>query len=127
MGALQAVRYEPRTETGLDFDAIVIGAGVAGLYQLYKLRELIDSHPHKVRVECDQPRELAKLLVGGDHVVSVHFESGAVILETREPDKLYDAIPDAAKKLPTTISSLTSPDNNLASVFRYLTDEREVA
>ncbi len=40
MGAVQAVRHEPRTETGLDFDAIVIGAGVAGLYQLYKLREL---------------------------------------------------------------------------------------
>jgi cation diffusion facilitator CzcD-associated flavoprotein CzcO len=28
------------TETGLDFDAVVIGAGVSGLYQLYKLREL---------------------------------------------------------------------------------------
>ena len=27
-------------KTGLDFDAIVIGAGVTGLYQLYKLREL---------------------------------------------------------------------------------------
>ena len=40
MGAVQAVRYEPRAETGLDFDVIVIGTGVAGLYQLYKLREL---------------------------------------------------------------------------------------
>ena len=30
----------PNGETGLDFDAIVIGAGVTGLYQLYKLREL---------------------------------------------------------------------------------------
>src|SRR5947199_485070 len=27
------------TRTGLDFDAIVIGAGVSGLYQLYRLRE----------------------------------------------------------------------------------------
>ena len=27
-------------DTGLDYDAIVIGAGVSGLYQLYKLREL---------------------------------------------------------------------------------------
>jgi cation diffusion facilitator CzcD-associated flavoprotein CzcO len=27
-------------KTGLDFDAIVIGAGVSGLYQLYRLREL---------------------------------------------------------------------------------------
>ena len=29
-----------RTPDKLDFDAVVIGAGVAGLYQLYKLREL---------------------------------------------------------------------------------------
>ena len=40
MGAVQAVRREVGTETGVDFDAIVIGAGVAGLYQLYRLREL---------------------------------------------------------------------------------------
>ena len=29
-----------KTTEHLDFDAVVIGAGVAGLYQLYKLREL---------------------------------------------------------------------------------------
>ena len=27
-------------EEHLDYDAIVIGAGISGLYQLYKLREL---------------------------------------------------------------------------------------
>ncbi len=40
MVALQAVSLEARTKTHLDFDAIVIGAGVSGLYQLYRLREL---------------------------------------------------------------------------------------
>src|SRR6202041_3437648 len=40
MVGLQAVSLEARTETHLDFDAIVIGAGVSGLYQLYRLREL---------------------------------------------------------------------------------------
>ena len=40
MVALQAVSPEARTKTHLDFDAIVIGAGVSGLYQLYRLREL---------------------------------------------------------------------------------------
>ena len=39
MVGLQAVSLEARTETHLDFDAIVIGAGVSGLYQLYRLRE----------------------------------------------------------------------------------------
>src|SRR5271155_5893688 len=31
---------QPKADTALDFDAIIIGAGVSGLYQLYKLREL---------------------------------------------------------------------------------------
>ena len=40
MVALQAIAHKTRTETGPDFDAVVVGAGVSGLYQLYKLREL---------------------------------------------------------------------------------------
>src|SRR5215813_4920164 len=40
MDGLPAVPDATSAETGLDFDAVVIGAGVSGLYQLYKLREL---------------------------------------------------------------------------------------
>jgi cation diffusion facilitator CzcD-associated flavoprotein CzcO len=40
MDGLPAVPDGTSTQTGLDFDAIIIGAGVSGLYQLYKLREL---------------------------------------------------------------------------------------
>src|SRR5215831_16445776 len=40
MDGLPAAPDGTSTETGLDFDAIVIGSGVSGLYQLYKLREL---------------------------------------------------------------------------------------
>ena len=40
MDTLQAAPHETPTKTALDFDAVVIGAGVSGLYQLYKLREL---------------------------------------------------------------------------------------
>src|SRR5690348_17450806 len=40
MDGSPAVRNGTSTETATDFDAIVIGAGVSGLYQLYKLREL---------------------------------------------------------------------------------------
>ncbi|HEY4043937.1 MAG TPA: NAD(P)/FAD-dependent oxidoreductase [Rhodopila sp.] len=36
----QALADRPGSDTTADFDAIVIGAGVSGLYQLYKLREL---------------------------------------------------------------------------------------
>ena len=40
MVAVQTLQPEPRTSNDTEFDAIVIGAGVAGLYQLYRLREL---------------------------------------------------------------------------------------
>lgn len=32
-------RTEGDTATGLDYDSIVIGAGISGLYQLYRLRQ----------------------------------------------------------------------------------------
>jgi len=40
MDTVPAFRHEARTGTSPEFDAVVIGAGVAGLYQLYRLREL---------------------------------------------------------------------------------------
>jgi hypothetical protein len=40
MDTATAVTGEAGISAQLDFDAIVIGAGVTGLYQLYKLREL---------------------------------------------------------------------------------------
>jgi cation diffusion facilitator CzcD-associated flavoprotein CzcO len=40
LSTLQAAERRPDTEAQLDFDAIIIGAGISGLYQLIKLREL---------------------------------------------------------------------------------------
>src|SRR5512145_2675280 len=40
MDGLPAVPDSTSTATAMDFDAVVIGAGVSGLYQLYRLREL---------------------------------------------------------------------------------------
>ena len=33
-------RIPPDGRSGLDFDAIIIGAGLSGMYQLYRVREL---------------------------------------------------------------------------------------
>src|SRR5215218_4897725 len=40
MSASAATQSLPMADQVTDYDAIVIGAGVSGLYQLYKLREL---------------------------------------------------------------------------------------
>jgi cation diffusion facilitator CzcD-associated flavoprotein CzcO len=40
LSILQATRSSTQTSSKLDFDAVIIGAGISGLYQLLKLREL---------------------------------------------------------------------------------------
>ena len=40
MSAPAAVAAAPRTDATAEYDAIIIGAGVSGIYQLYRLREL---------------------------------------------------------------------------------------
>src|SRR5260370_42005538 len=40
MIASQAAARNIKADPALDFDAVIIGAGVSGLYQLYRLREL---------------------------------------------------------------------------------------
>ncbi len=40
MDAAQTVAQKPTTDATAEFDAIIIGAGISGMYQLYRLREL---------------------------------------------------------------------------------------
>lgn len=94
---------------------------------VHGIRALIDRHPHQVRVECSAPRRLAERLVGTEHVLSVKLpDARTLVVETRQPDALYDAVPRACAELGIDIEALSSPDDNMAAVFRYLTNERGV-
>jgi ABC-2 type transport system ATP-binding protein len=91
---------------------------------IYEIRSLIDRHPHRIRVECDRPRELGQGLAGEDHVVTIAFERAAVVVETAEPDRCYDRIGAVVLERAIRVRSMTSPDNNLGAVFDYLTSGR---
>jgi ABC-2 type transport system ATP-binding protein len=88
---------------------------------IYEIRRLIDNHPHRIRIECDRPHAVGAALASADHVARIAFERNAVLIETREPDRCYDAVADAVLGGGITVTSLTSPDNNLGAVFEYLT------
>ena len=119
------VLYEIESLTN---DIVLIYKGqVLAEGDVYAVRALIDKHPHKVRVECDKPRELAKALVGEQHISTMTFDETSVTMETRDADRLYPLVPKAARTADASITALTSPDNNLQAVFRYLTEERDKA
>jgi ABC-2 type transport system ATP-binding protein len=88
---------------------------------VYEIRKLIDRHPHRIRIECDQPRQVAAALATADHVARIVFERHGILIETRDPDRCYDQLASAVLDGNIAVSALSSPDNNLGAVFDYLT------
>jgi ABC-2 type transport system ATP-binding protein len=88
---------------------------------VHAIRELIDTHPHTVYVRGANPRALARHFLTEDDLLSLRFEPGAVIVETAKPDSFYARLTSlAATGEAGAIEEVTSPDDNLQAVFRYL-------
>jgi ABC-2 type transport system ATP-binding protein len=88
---------------------------------VHQIRDLIDEHPHTVHVRAADPRALAREFLTRDDVLSLRLEQDAIVVETSKPDSFYRYLTDlAASGLGGTISEVTSPDDNLQAVFKFL-------
>ena len=88
---------------------------------VHQIRDLIDEHPHTVHIKADHTRALAREFLGQDDVLSLKFEEGAVVVQTGRPDAFYARLTElAASGEHGTIHEVTSPDDNLQAVFKYL-------
>jgi ABC-2 type transport system ATP-binding protein len=88
---------------------------------VHQIRGLIDTHPHTVYVRGGDPRALARRFLADDDVLSLKFESGAVVVETARPDSFYARLTElAASGEAGPIDEVQSPDDNLQAVFKYL-------
>ncbi len=91
---------------------------------LRQIRGLIDKHPHRIRIECDRPRDLAKGMAAADHVVNLGFSRDHLVVETDNPDACYDLITATCLQEEIKLRTLNSPDNNLGALFETLTGDR---
>jgi ABC-2 type transport system ATP-binding protein len=88
---------------------------------VHQIRDLIDTHPHSVFIKVAEPRVLAREFLAHDDVLSLRFEHGAVVVETAKPDLFYSRLTDLmAAGAGGAIDEVTSPDDNLQAVFKYL-------
>ena len=88
---------------------------------VHAIRDLIDEHPHTVHVRADHPRELARQFLTRDDVLSLRLEQEAIIIETSKPDSFYRYLTELAASGQTgSITEVTSPDDNLQAVFKFL-------
>ena len=88
---------------------------------IHQIRALIDTHPHTVLIRARDPRALARRFLAEDDVLSLRFEADAVVVETSKPDAFYARLTAmAAAGEGGGIDEVTSPDDNLQAVFKYL-------
>jgi len=89
---------------------------------LRQIRDLIDTHPHRIVLVSDQVRALATKLVGYDDVEGLTFlpKARGLVVETRAPDVFYARLPALSLEDGTAIREIYSEDDNLEAVFKYL-------
>ena len=89
-----------------------------------QIRDLIDKHPHHIKLECDDYRRLAARMVEWDDVEGVRVlpEERALAVETHAPDAFYARLPALSLENGLAIKSVYSDDDNLEAVFKYLVD-----
>ena len=87
------------------------------------IRRYLDRFPQRIRIETTDPRRLAERLVILPFVIGVEMDLRGEGLEvrTKNPDAFYDALGDLMLDESLPVGAFHSPDNDLESIFRYLT------
>jgi ABC-2 type transport system ATP-binding protein len=89
-----------------------------------QIRDLIDKHPHHIKLECDDYRRLAARMVAWDDVEGVRMlpAERSLMVETHAPDAFYSRLPALSLENGLAIKSVYSDDDNLEAVFKYLVE-----
>jgi len=90
-----------------------------------QIRDLIDEHPHRIVLVCDEYRNLAARLIARDDVerLTVLSKEGGLMVETRTPDAFYGSLPELSLMDGLAIQEVYSDDDNLEAVFKYLVNK----
>ena len=88
---------------------------------LHAIRDLLDNHPHRILIKCENPRTLAAQFIERDPVYGVRFPNeGELEIQTNNLSKAHSILPSIILHSDQKISSIENPDDNLESLLGYL-------
>ena len=91
------------------------------LGNLHAIRGLLDKHPHRIMLETESPRELAKELISEDPIYGVRFpEEGYLEIHTGDLSAAHAILPSVIVNSGIIVTSVENPDDNLDSLLGYL-------
>ena len=89
-----------------------------------EIRDLIERHPHRVAIECDDARALAADLIGSEEVLGVRVESEhTLVAETVQPRIFFAHLPAIARDSAAQVHGFVTLDDDLKSLFEYLVED----
>lgn len=99
---------------------LIYGGRVLAAGDVQEIRRLLYEIPHKIRIVCDGPRELARHLIAQPSVDGVQMDGDEVWVTTREPRELFALLPGLTAETGVTVREMGSDDESLDAVFEYL-------
>lgn len=91
---------------------------------LHAIRDLLDKHPHRILIKCEDPRALASAFISKGPVFGVRFpREGELEIQTNNLSAAHSLLPSIVVDSKQRITSIENPDDNLDSLLNYLIKE----
>jgi ABC-2 type transport system ATP-binding protein len=104
-----------------DHVAFMARGRIAAVGTVGQIRDLLDNHPLSVRIDSDQPRRLARELLGMEEVVGVELgEAGVLIVQARNPRSFFRRLAQLVIEEGIEVQRLETLDDSAQAVLGYL-------
>lgn len=112
-----------------DHVAIMARGRIAAVGTLTQIRDLLEDQPLTIRIDTDEPRHLAGLLVGLPEVVGVEFEPrllqrqgnlSSLIVRARNPKRFFGEVSRLVIDEKVNVSRLEALDDSAHAILGYL-------
>lgn len=95
---------------------------ILALGNSHAIREMLDQHPHKIVLKCENPRDVAKHVIGIEQITGMSFvENKKLILETNNLGDVHKQLPNLIVNSGFNVTGIDNPDDDLKSILTYLT------
>ena len=104
---------------------VILHSGrLLALGNIHAIRELLDKHPHRIRIGVKNPRALLSSFSDHKDIVGFDIEKDALVLRTLRLNEVHSDLPERLIRSSQDITSIDNPDDNLEAVINYLVEGR---
>ena len=101
---------------------VILNEGrLLALGNLHAIRGLLDKHPHRILLTCEDPRKLASKFIAEDPVYGDRFPNeGQLEIQTNDLSAAHKILPRVISDSGVPVEAIDNPDDNLEALLGYL-------